>query len=200
MPRDTAFIRTLLVALITGLATFSSPTPGHAQDPIDEARTSADDARAQRATMLPSKKAILWAGPLRHLNKARAQAKLAKHGKLGVTVKKAFQEADAAVDAGRTWTGLANPMSAFSTASAPANARCNNPAGDGASAGQAETSIAALGDFVVTSWNDGQGFNTGGDTQGYAWSNDGGITFTDGGDVPHLMRACTPRSPGPAIR
>ncbi|MEO5987291.1 MAG: FlgD immunoglobulin-like domain containing protein, partial [Candidatus Eisenbacteria bacterium] len=145
--------------------------------------------------IVPSKKALLWAGPLRHLNKARAAAKLAKskHAKPGVTVKKAFQEADAASNEPRTWTGLTNPMSASATTATPANTRANNPAIDvGPSSGQSESSIAALGDQVVVAWNDGDGFVTNGDTQGFAWSANGGATFTDGGDVVHASLATYP--------
>lgn len=81
--------------------------------------------------------------------------------------------------------GRVSPFSTRATASVPVNARANNPAGDGASAGQCEEAIAALGDNVLVAWNDGQGFTSGGDTQGFGWSTDGGLTFTDGGDVPH---------------
>lgn len=182
--------RLLLVGALTAVTLWVAPTTGRAQEIGDQQRTTADDAAQQRASMVPSKKALLWAGPMRHLNKAKAQAKLAKGNRNGaksaVAVKKAFEEADAASNAPRTWSGLANPMSASATTSTPVNTRANNPAGDlSASSGQSETSIAVLGNNVVVAWNDGEGFTTGGDTQGFAWSNNGGASFTDGGDVPH---------------
>ena len=65
-----------------------------------------------------------------------------------------------------------------------ANVRANNPAGDAANAGQAEQSIAVDGNNVLVAWNDGQGFVSGGDTQGYGYSTDGGASFTDGGVPP----------------
>ncbi len=181
--------RRFAAGLLTALALLTAPTAGRSQEIEDQQRTSADDAAAQRASILPSKKALLWAGPMRHLNKARAQAKFAKsqrkNAKPGVTVKKAFEDPDAAVNEPRTWTGLTNPMAATSTAAAPVNVRANNPTGDNPAAGQSESTIAALGNFVLTAWNDGQGFITATDRQGFAWSNDGGATFTDGGDVLH---------------
>ena len=66
----------------------------------------------------------------------------------------------------------------------PANVRVNNPSGDGAGVGQAEESIAADGQDVLCSFNDGQGFVVTIGLQGYAYSRDGGATFTDGGVAP----------------
>lgn len=62
------------------------------------------------------------------------------------------------------------------------NVRVNNPAGDSFDAGQAEAWIGVLGNNVLVAWNDGQGFNLASqDIQGYAWSTNGGATWTDGG-------------------
>jgi Bacterial pre-peptidase C-terminal domain len=66
----------------------------------------------------------------------------------------------------------------------PANVRVNDPAADSANVGQAEESLAADGQNVLCAFNDGQGFVTGGGNQGYAYSTDGGNTFTDGGAPP----------------
>jgi hypothetical protein len=75
---------------------------------------------------------------------------------------------------------------ALSTLLFPTNVRCNNPAGDSAGAGQAEECIASFGQFVLVAWNDGQGFNTGGDVQNYGYSTDGGVTFIQpAGGIPH---------------
>jgi hypothetical protein len=68
----------------------------------------------------------------------------------------------------------------------PSNRLVNNRTGDAADAGQSETSIVAFGDHLVAAWNDGQGYLTfGGDSQGWATSVDGGLTWTDQGDIPH---------------
>src|SRR5262245_1251292 len=63
----------------------------------------------------------------------------------------------------------------------PPNVIVNNRAGDSPTSGQSETSIAAFGDIVVAAWNDGQGFLTTGDTQGWGVSVDGGQTWSDQG-------------------
>jgi hypothetical protein len=50
--------------------------------------------------------------------------------------------------------------------------------------GQCEVSIAANGSNLVATWNDGEGFVSGPSTQGYAYSNNGGVTWVDGGIPP----------------
>ena len=67
----------------------------------------------------------------------------------------------------------------------PANRIVNDRTGDGPSSGQSETSIVAFGDRLLAAWNDGEGFNVGGDTQGWATSVDGGVTWADQGEFPH---------------
>ena len=64
------------------------------------------------------------------------------------------------------------------------NVMVNDPDPGGSSAGQSETSLAALGDNVLVAWNDGTGFISGGQKVGYGYSTDGGATFTDGGEIP----------------
>lgn len=52
---------------------------------------------------------------------------------------------------------------------------------------QAESTIAAFGNQLIAGWNDGLGFcPPNGAVQGYATSTDGGLTWTDRGDVPAL--------------
>lgn len=77
------------------------------------------------------------------------------------------------------------------------NADAANPAEDVSPAkaqfyGQSETSIAALGSFVVEAWNDSTGFGTQcpapqskEELTGFGFSSDGGATFTDQGGVPN---------------
>ena len=67
----------------------------------------------------------------------------------------------------------------------PSNRLVNNRAGDVADAGQSETAIVAFGNKLVAAWNDGQGFQTLTDTQGWATSVDGGTTWVDQGIPPH---------------
>lgn len=49
---------------------------------------------------------------------------------------------------------------------------------------QAETTIAALGNFVLAGWNDNKGNCTGGALQGFGYSVNGGATWTDAGENP----------------
>ena len=69
---------------------------------------------------------------------------------------------------------------AFNT---PQNRILNDRTPDGPQTGQSETSIAAFGDLMVAAWNDFQSFN---DTQNWATSTDGGITWVDRGTLPHI--------------
>ena len=69
------------------------------------------------------------------------------------------------------------------------NKRVNSPLTDVFSdAGQSETSIAALGNNILLTWNDGDGFDRPGpptyQLMGYGYSTDGGNTWTDGGILP----------------
>jgi len=72
------------------------------------------------------------------------------------------------------------------------NIRVNNPALDThqvAQTTQSETAIAVAGSHVAVGYNDSQGglisFVAGDNLTGYAYSNDGGQTFTDGGGLPN---------------
>ncbi len=66
----------------------------------------------------------------------------------------------------------------------PVNRIVNDRTGDGAQSGQCETSIAAFGDLMLAAWNDSEpGVNVG-DTQGWATSNDGGVSWADHGTFP----------------
>ena len=82
-------------------------------------------------------------------------------------------------------SGLALPSG---PAPLSANVRANNPTLDAASATQSEVSLAASGDKLLVAFNDGQGLFSSprSHTQGYAWSANGGQSFTDGGAPPTL--------------
>jgi hypothetical protein len=75
--------------------------------------------------------------------------------------------------------GPAPPLGTWALAT---NVRANNPAGDPPAATQSEVSVAAHGDNVLLAFNDGGGSQT----QGYAWSTNGGVSFTDGGVPPGI--------------
>lgn len=65
-----------------------------------------------------------------------------------------------------------------------ANVRTNDTALDPAGSTQSETTIAALGLNMVAGWNDGKNFGLSPGNTGYSSSNNGGLTWTDGGVLP----------------
>jgi len=193
MPRRFApALGRLVPAALVALAV-AFPAAALAQEPVQPDLTQEE----RRVAFKQLHKFLLLQKSRVKLAQGREQAKLVERAARGdKSARKALAarrgtrvrrplEGEAPLPAPDFATRSAAPAGAQATASIPVSVRANNPAGDGAGAGQAEQCIAALGDQVVVAWNDGQGFNTGGDTQGYGWSNDGGATFTDGGDVPH---------------
>jgi hypothetical protein len=68
----------------------------------------------------------------------------------------------------------------------PANIRINDPAGETFGTGdtQMEPSIAAHGDTLLCGFTDSRGLWGSGTLSGFAWSLDGGQTWTDGGSLP----------------
>jgi len=74
---------------------------------------------------------------------------------------------------------------ALKAITAPPNRLASDTTGEPDGSCQSEVSIAAYGDNVVATWNDGIGVFNGGDYQGYAYSTDGGLTWTDGGALPN---------------
>lgn len=169
----------------------AAPAPARAQEPtLPKDPTLAE----QRAEFKKLSRHLLLQRSRARLAEGKAHAELVKRAARGD--KAAKRELAKGVRARRPYTDepnqpvagpdrVAEPAAAGATSSIPLNVRANNPVGDNGSAGQCEEAIGVLGDHVLVAWNDGQGFVTGGDTQGYAWSSDGGLTFTDGGDVPH---------------
>jgi hypothetical protein len=94
-------------------------------------------------------------------------------------------------------SAAASPLTAGANPVFGNNADAANPAEDVTPAqvqsyGQSETSIAALGSFVVEAWNDSTGFGTlcgapksKEELTGFGFSSDGGATFTDQGGLPN---------------
>jgi BNR/Asp-box repeat len=87
---------------------------------------------------------------------------------------------------------LANPQAANTAASGLPNVRVNNPAEDSHfldQTTQSETTIGVHGSNVVVGFNDSQqtllALTAGSDLTGYAYSANGGSTFTDAGSLPN---------------
>ena len=186
------FTLTLTLARNTGAAPLRLPQ----QPQSPETMTEAQKLDHQRLAAYQIKYETIWAGARNQMREAREHAELvrrARHGNRAAI--RALSVRRAENDEGPLPADLAtmtasraaepSPLAARGTQAIPTNVRCNNPAGDGTSAGQSEEAVAAIGNHIVVAWNDGQGFVTGGDVQGYGWSNDGGATFTDGGSPPH---------------
>lgn len=72
----------------------------------------------------------------------------------------------------------------FSAQSLGPNVRVNNTAGDPAGTTNSETSIAANGLNMVAGWNDGKNFGVSPGNTGWAYSNNGGASWIDGGVLP----------------
>jgi len=184
--------RAVPAALLALALTLTAPAPSRAQEPVQPVAPSLAEQRAtfkqlHRQLMLQKSRARLHQGQERaELAKRAARGDKAAKRALGAVRARRPLLDEAAPPAGAESPAReAAPSAAQATASIPLNVRANDPTGDAASAGQCEEAIAVLGDQVVVAWNDGQGFVSGGDTQGYGWSNDGGLTFTDGGEIPH---------------
>lgn len=184
--------RSVPAALLALVLTLALPAPSRAQDPVQPAAPSLAEQRAafkqlHRQLLLQKSRARLHQGQERAelVKRAARGDKAAKRALGAIRARRPILDEATPPAGAEAPAREAAPSAAQATASIPLNVRANNPAGDNASAGQCEEAIAVLGDQVVVAWNDGQGFFSGGDRQGYAWSNDGGLTFTDGGDVPH---------------
>ena len=192
--------RSRAAGLFAGLLLLALPTFGFAQEPLQRPAADAADIAKQHANAFLLKREAIWQEASVRLHEAREHAALVRRAKLGdkraIRALKArpASESDGVI-AGDLDPRPANEVlaerdraqrnSPLSALFVPTNVQCNNTSTDGTNAGQSETSIAAIGKNVVVAWNDGQGFYTGSDVQGFGWSNDGGATFTDGGNIVH---------------
>ena len=194
MPRVRPLVRACLAALLA--AGLLLPARALAGAPARTGEPPAADPASlvrQRAVAYRMKLDAIWSEARAERHEARERAELVRRARRGdkaairgLRVTRANDEERTLLDEPLPPRLPAAPLAAAHTLVFPANARCNDPQNDIANAGQAEASVAAIGDQVVVAWNDGQGFTvTNGDVQGYGWSADGGLTFTDGGAPPH---------------
>jgi hypothetical protein len=125
---------------------------------------------------------LMWQGARKHFTRAQLQQRRQSTGYMkpvGRRVRPA--QPLAPVPGAPTWQP---PLETQGTLAAPTNVKVNNKTGDAAASGQSEQLIALLGDYGLCAWNDGQGFVTGGSTQGVGYTVDGGATWTDLGSPP----------------
>jgi hypothetical protein len=167
--------------------------------PAIAAPTSTQQAQFA-ARMRALKKVYVMREARQRIGSARALAYQKKHGRLPKGYKLEHEregeprDADFEEHVRVAMDKLANTTPVVTVF--PSNKRVNNPATDtppGPSnnflgSGQSETSVAAYGNNILITWNDGEGFNTftPGNYQlmGYGYSTDGGATWTDGGRLP----------------
>jgi hypothetical protein len=113
----------------------------------------------------------------------RYRARIRRRKPAGIHPRRPPDAAEAGDDPGRA--GGRPELARTGLTSAYPNVAVNHRASDTApSSGQAEVAIAAFGNNLVATFNDGEGFFTGASIQGYSWSTDGGLTWTDGGIPP----------------
>lgn len=111
---------------------------------------------------------------------------------------------DEDVAAGRLVTGASTDRKASEfgvngTLVSPTNVKINDKTTDAAGAGQAEERAAVVGSVGIGAFNNGQGFNTGGDVQGLSYTLNGGATWiktpaigaAPAGSPPHFVGSPT---------
>jgi hypothetical protein len=115
----------------------------------------------------------------------RAQARGAK---VGARIKPLVPRTDMSGHAVLLGKAAASPAR-FSSVMTATNVAVNDTTGEPDGACQSEVSLAMQGNRVVATWNDGIGIyqlpQFGPDTQGFGYSTDGGLTWTDGGAIPN---------------
>jgi hypothetical protein len=167
----------LLAALVTTLTL--TALPAGAQQTVSDVETNARRIKQVQKEMMRQ-------GAQRRFERMRTWAKEVRKAKQAKkpAPPSALRRRPAIVDPEDIATAprpAADRTAVSATQVVPTNVRANDRAGDSSNSGQAEQSIASYLGNVLVAWNDGQGFVTGLDTQGYAWSVDNGATFTDGG-------------------
>ncbi len=176
-------IRWSLLAAIALAGTLSMPGAVHADlTPAQEAR-----ARSFAALLKQQQKRQLLSEFARSRHERRERIEAKRAARRGRRMKPASGEGvlepAAAASALRH---LPFPTRADGVAFPPANVRVNSPDSEGVGIGQAEVSIAAIGQYVVAGYNDGQGYVTLSSTQGISYSTNGGLNWTDFGPPPIL--------------
>ncbi len=175
----------LLLAL---LASAAVTRPGSARaDLNDPAERLARFKQAQHEMLMREPFAARREAAERYREAKKAWKKANRHGGAGERLRRA-------PDAPATGEPRSAQMARIAQASTPAsaqalstNTRVNNPATDSfTDTAQSEVSIAQDGNNIVVGWNDGEGLNNFPYTnaQGYGYSTDGGLTWTDGGAPP----------------
>jgi hypothetical protein len=166
MFRNARFALAVLAVLLIGVSTGSAASPNHGPTKQDIAKKILDSRAGQ--TMSATARAYME-------SVARNDHRLAPDSS-GIPAGKAPKVTDAKGQGG-------TPL---------VNVRVNNPANDSHQTDQttqSETAVAVSGSNVAVGYNNSQHallfLTAGADLTGYAYSTDGGQTFTDGGTLPN---------------
>jgi hypothetical protein len=191
-----AFVLTLALAGSLFSAAVTGPSAARAGAFEQDSSASASARASSSASALKRvQQRLLMQGARTRMASARALAQLlrkhpeqVRHG-TGVRRRGDWNEAGGPQGSITRTLGEQTASSARATAAlVPADVLVNDRAQDGASRdiGQAEQMIAAQCSNILVAWNDGLGFAsaTNTSTQGYGYSVDGGVTYTDGGSPP----------------
>src|SRR5262245_27731436 len=162
-PMSVARPRLVTALLVLAMATFGNNVPlAMAQADLNETVYLRGKLQQERAELLREE----FKERKQELKEARERAEYAKKhpGK-----KKKGDKAEPSLF--NEALGNAASKSTFPNLDvAPLNTKANDKTADGAGAGQAEQHIAMLGPNGLAAWNDGQGFTTPPDVQGYGWT------------------------------
>jgi hypothetical protein len=181
----------LLSLLFLALLTVASPLPVQSEEPTPEPGEQLPerlmDPQDFRRAMYRMQHEHLWLGARAHRAKAIAERTAAQK-----VVRRGKRKAGArpvVVPPSEQSSGTPSPRRLPPLVSGSANAmplavRANDPTGDAAGGAQSEISLAALGNDVVVSWNDGDLAT--GNLMGVGTSSNGGASFTDEGTPPAI--------------
>ena len=184
-----ALVASMLSAAVPGSSTARASAAGQDPRTVAEARVSSYAPALKRL-----QRQLLLQGARQRMMRAQALARLVrKHPEqarpgAGVRRRGDWNEAGGPQGPGTSTPATRAASSTRATAALVPDVLVNNRTqDDGASlVGQAEQVIAAQGSNILVAWNDGLGFTTDPYTslQGYGYSVDRGVTYTDGGSPP----------------
>lgn len=176
-------LRWSLLAAIALAATLAMPGASSAElSPAQEAK-----ARSFAALLKQQQKRQLLSEYPRSRHERRERIEARRAARRGKRMKPVSGEGVLEPAAGAAaLRRLPFPTRADGVAFPPANVRVNSADSEAVGIGQAEVSIAAIGQYVVAGYNDGQGYQTASSTQGISYSTNGGLTWTDFGPPPIL--------------
>jgi len=188
--------RLAAVPLFTGVVLLAAPRLLLAQDePTRLAPPPASTFRLQDdPRVLEMKHDAIWRETrlerFERARRAREAREARKRGRRPAGHKIRPERPDEDQRAGRVMSAGAHAAAIHAAQSSPANVLVNDKSLDGFGAAQSEEGVAMVGSQGLAAWNDGQGFYNMSDSQGAAWTSNGGATWTKI-PIPHPPGAQT---------